>query len=126
MTAKELQNGKVFISLIFVYKMARYGRCMSKQEAKDLKKTMKLQDCIGNLIPVFDSSKAVESRLKNMDVDRLKNYFRMIGVRNPSIVAFFDIPNSGMIVGPIPQKNGLREYKIPEGTRINGCDLIKL
>jgi len=106
--------------------MVRYGRCMSKQEAKNLKKTGKLEDSEGSLIPVFDSRRALEDRLRKMSGDQLKNYFRSIGVRNPQMVAFFDISENERIVGPIPQTNGLREYKIPQGTRVNEYSLIKI
>ena len=106
--------------------MARYGRCMSKQEAKELKRTMELHDSAGNLIPVFDSPKSIESRLRSMSMDQLRNYFRRIGVRNPQTVVFFDISGNKGIVGPIPQSNGLREYKIPEGTKVNEYNLIKI
>lgn len=106
--------------------MVRYGRCMSKQESKELKKTRKLHDSSGNLIPVFDSPRSIENKLRGMSMDQLKNHFRKIGVRNAQIVAFFDVSENRGIVGPIPQKNGLREYKIPEGTRVNEYSLMKI
>ena len=107
--------------------MARYGRCMSKQEARELRRTMELYDHGSGLVPVFDSQRTVEERLRNMKKDQLKNYFRRIGVRSPQVVVFFEVPNSiDGIVGPIPQTNGLREYKIPEGTRVNVYDSIRL
>jgi hypothetical protein len=106
--------------------MARYGRCMSKQEAKELKRTMELHDK-ESLIPVFDSPKTIENKIREMSMDQLRNYFRRIGVRSPQIVAFFDInENINGIVGPIPQTNGLKEYKIPEGTRVSQYSLVRI
>jgi len=106
--------------------MVRYGRCMSKQRAKKLKKTGILEDSGGGLIPVFDSHKALEDRLRRMSGDQLRNYFKSIGVRNPQMVAFFDISENKGMVGPIPQTNGLREYKIPQGTRVDEYSSIRI
>ena len=99
---------------------------MSKQEAKTLKKTGKLEDIGNDLIPIFDNTRIVEDKLRRMDGDKLRNYFRSIGVRNPQVVAFFEIYNEKEIVGPIPQKNGLREYKAHSGTRINEYSSIRV
>jgi len=109
-----------------VINMVRYGRCVSKQEAKELKQTMELCDHSGGLVPVFDSPKTIENRLRNMSHDQLRNYFRRIGVRSPQMVLFFDIDNTDGIVGPIPQTNGLREYKVSQGTKIQWYDSIRL
>src|SRR3989344_6096238 len=107
--------------------MTKYGRCMSKQEAKKLKKTMELYEQDKDLIPVFDSPRTIEDKLRNMNNDSLKNYFRRIGVRNPQTIVFFDINDSiNGIIGPIPQTNRLREYKVPKGTNIDSYDLIRL
>lgn len=105
--------------------MVHYGRCMSKQEARELKRTMRLYDHGNGLVPVFDSPKNIEDRLRSMSKDRLRNYFRNIGIRNPQTVVFFEADSIDGVIGPIPQTNGLREYKIPEGTKVNIYDLIR-
>lgn len=107
--------------------MSRYGRCMSKQEAKKLRRTSELYDHGSGLVPVFDSPKTVEDGLKGMNKDQLRNYFRRIGVRSPQTVVFFEVNDSiDGIIGPIPQKNGLREYKIPEGTKVDVYGSVRL
>lgn len=106
--------------------MARYGRRMSKQDAEELKRTMKLYDHWSGLVPVFDSPRSVENMLRYMSKDQLRNYFKRIGVRNPEMIVFFEADSASEIIGPIPQKNGLREYKLPEGTRVNVFDSIRL
>ncbi len=105
--------------------MARYGRCMSRQEAKELRRIQRLYSRTGGLVPVFDCSRSAEAILRTMSNDRLREYFMTIGVRSPQTIVFFEV--DGLIdVGPIPQKNGLREYKIPAGTSINVCNSIRL
>ncbi|MEM7826680.1 MAG: hypothetical protein QXQ40_00450 [Candidatus Aenigmatarchaeota archaeon] len=107
--------------------MTIYGRCMSRQEARELKRTMELRDNGSGLVPVFDSPRYVEERLRKMSKDQLRNYFRRIGVRNPYEIVLFEISESiDEMVGPIPQTNGLIEYKIPEGTRVKVYSTIKL
>jgi uncharacterized protein YprB with RNaseH-like and TPR domain len=97
----------------------KYGRAMSKDEWKRLKKTKILSDHGNGLVPVFDNPEYIEEKLKKMSKDKLENYFRTIGVRNCDVIVFFDIETDGLkIVGPVPQTNGLREYKIPEGAQI--------
>ena len=56
--------------------MTRYGRCMSKKEARELCKTKVLRDHGAGLVPVFYSPKHIEDRLKSMSKDRLATYFR--------------------------------------------------
>lgn len=102
----------------------KYGRCMSKEDARGLKRTGILMDHGSGSVPVFDSPGYVEKRIMGMGRDRLKNYFRDIGVRDANTVVFFETNLRDGIVGPIGQKNGLREYKIPAGTRVNVYGLI--
>jgi len=96
-----------------------------KTRSKELE-TRKLDYSDDGLIPVFDSPRALEDRLRKMNKDQLRTYFRRIGVRTPQMVAFFDISKDGEIIGPIPQTNGLNEYKIPQGTRVNEYSLIRI
>ena len=67
-----------------------------------------------NPTPVFDASSSVIRRLDSMSIDRRATYFREIGVRSTDNIVYFKtdlIP----VVGPVPQSNGLREYKFPKG-----------
>jgi len=109
-----------------IFCMAHYVRCMSKEEANELKRTGKLCQCQEHLVPVFDSPDFVERRIKGMCSCQLKNYFERIGVRSPQVIAFFEVTNSRNVIGPIPQKNGLIEYKISEGTRVSPYDFIRI
>ena len=100
--------------------MVRYGRCMSKQSAKGLLETgVLVDDGPSSLVPVFDCPRVVEERLNSMSNDSIRNYFRHIGVRHADTVVLFSIDSHvDGIVGPIPQTNGLAEYKIPAGTPV--------
>jgi len=94
------------------------GRCMSKSEANTLAKTGTL-DTSESFVPVFDANRCVEDRLNGMKKDERKNYFHKIGVRCMQRIIFFDVDPNTNIIGPVPQKNGLREYKIPSGTHVD-------
>lgn len=120
-------NRRFFKEENTIFSMTRYGRCMSKQEAKELKRTERLCDYQESLIPVFDSPDFIEDRIRKMNANQLRGYFRGIGVRNPQVIAFFEVINSpGEIIGPIPQTNGLKEYKIPEGTKVSQYSLVRI
>ncbi len=96
-----------------------FGRCLSKKGAKQLERTGVL-DAEEPLVPVFDATQVV-SKLKRMNNDRIKGLFKKIGVRSAQVIEYFtlsSLENVG-IVGPIPQTNGLMEYKIPSGTSVN-------
>jgi len=98
--------------------MTKFGRCMSKTDAKKLKDTSRLVDEGTGLVPVFGSPTYVEKRLSGMNDNQLRNYFRSIGVRSPETLVFFEVNSIDSIVGPIPQRNGLFEYKLPNGTPV--------
>jgi hypothetical protein len=102
----------------------RYGRCMSKNEMRQLQRTGELDEGSGGLVPVFDSPRHVEEQMSGMSKDGLRRQFREIGVRNPYAVAFFETDASA--VGPIPQRNGLREFKLPSATPVRVYGLRKL
>ena len=104
-----------------------YGRAMSKREAKELKKTHKLRDSHdGEYIPVFDSPKYILNKIHQMNNDKIKGFFRQIGIRKLKRIVLFDVPQTDNIIGPIPQTNGLREYKIPAGTLVEVIETINL
>ncbi|MDO8628793.1 MAG: hypothetical protein Q7R56_03490 [Nanoarchaeota archaeon] len=99
----------------------RYGRCMSYDDFKELKKTGILTDDGGPMVPVFDAPDSVVACLSSWDKTGRRNYFRRIGVRNPEVVAFFRVNVAdleGRLVGPVRQKNGLLEYKLPTGIHV--------
>ena len=97
----------------------RYGRCMSKKDALNLKKSGILLDSDSGYVSVFDCPRFIEKKLEKMGGSEIKNYFRFIGVRCTERVVLFDVNiSTDKIVGPIAQRNGLREYKIPEGTKV--------
>jgi hypothetical protein len=103
-----------------------YGRCLSKQEAKDLRKNGQLNDSDNSLIPIFNAPEYIQKKLNGMKRDQLKNYFRRIGVRQADTVIFFGMEPNLIEVGPVPQKNGLNEYKVPSGTPVSTLYQIKL
>ena len=106
----------------------RYGRCMSRKDYRALEKTGLLHDDGGQVVPVFDAPDNVVARLSSWDECGRRNYFRRIGVRSPEVVAFFrvDIADlEGRIVGPIPQSNGLLEYKLPTGIRVEAVGYLR-
>jgi hypothetical protein len=98
-----------------------YGRAMSpKEEKKTLSKeklsgSQKRQE--NELIGVFDSPPAIKKRIESMTKDKRKEFFGSIGVVGATNVVFFQtklIPK----IGPVPQSNGLNEYKFPKETPI--------
>jgi hypothetical protein len=101
-----------------------YGRIMNRSEAKFLlsKKTLSRSTdrSSGALVGVFDSPPSLRRKLVVMPEDERKNYFGEIGARGTSIV-FFETTLKPS-VGPIPQSNGLKEYKFPRGIRISNLE----
>ena len=98
-----------------------YGRAMSPKEEKitiakeKLSGSPKRQE--GDLIGVFDSPPAVKRKIESMSKDQKKIFFGSIGVVGATNVLFFQtklIPK----VGPVPQSNGLIEYKFPKETPV--------
>lgn len=107
--------------------MVTYGRCMSKKEAEAIKKSQQLQDSYSDGVPVFDCPPHIYANLKGRKKKELKEYFRRIGVRSPEVIVFFDVDNPvAAIVGPVPQKNGLKEYKLKNGTKVKIIDKFRL
>jgi hypothetical protein len=94
------------------------GRCMSKDEFKALKRTGALVGQPGELVPTFSAPDSIVRRHDQMNNDRLRQTFRGIGVREPYGVAYLHTP-SNPTVGPVPQSNGLNEFKFPAGTPVD-------
>ena len=103
----------------------RYGRCMGKNEFKRTKKTSILDDDGRGEVPVFDCPKYVEKRLLGMNKKELEEHFRGIGVREAYAIIFFEVDEE-LAKENLPQKNGLKEYLIPTGTKIEIDYWIKL
>jgi hypothetical protein len=93
-----------------------FGRCLSKKGAKKLERTGIL-DAEKSLVPVFDATH-VHSKLVRKTKDQIKGLFKQIGVRSAQVIEYFTIPENINLIGPIPQSNGLVEYKIPSGTPV--------
>ena len=95
-----------------------YGRAMSKAEYENTLNTGHLS-CGKDPTPVFDAPPAVVERLSRMSRDQLKNFFAVIGVVGAVHLVLFRTRRKPINYGrPIPQSNGLREYKFPRGMRI--------
>ena len=93
-----------------------FGRCLSKEEAGEIRQNHALVGASG-LVPVFDCPTTIKDRLAIMNRDRRRGIFRSIGVRDPKTIILFEIEED-QAIGPIPQKNGLMEYKVPSGTPV--------
>ncbi|NQV90900.1 hypothetical protein HQ489_00330 [Candidatus Woesearchaeota archaeon] len=90
-----------------------YGRIMSSKEFRNMKSTGLLSSD-KNPTPVFDATPAVIDRIDSMSTDRRSTYFQEIGVRSTDNIVYFRTKLKP-VVGPVPQSNGLREYKFPKG-----------
>ncbi|MBU0461342.1 MAG: hypothetical protein KJ574_02015 [Nanoarchaeota archaeon] len=95
-----------------------YGRAMSLGEYKKTVKT----DCLSSKkdpVPVFDSPVAVTNKVLRMSSDERKDFFGKIGVEGGFKLVFFETRQKPVNAdNPIPQSNGLREYKFPAGMPI--------
>jgi hypothetical protein len=98
-----------------------YGRAMSKEEAR---KTISNSQLTGSpkrreedLIGVFFCTPSVVNRMDSMSDDERKNLFSKIGVVGGVKIIYFKT-RLKPVAGPIPQSNGLIEYKFPKGTHI--------
>ena len=98
-----------------------YGRAMSKEEATITLRTKELagspKKAENELVGVFGYSEPVIDRLKSMSDDERKNFFGQIGVVQGDNILVFQTSLKPK-VGPIPQSNGIKEYKFPKGTNI--------
>ncbi len=104
------------------YKEERmYGRAMSKKEAKQTKVKKELigspKRKEGDLVAVFDCTATLVARLDSMSSDEIKNFFGAIGVQGEVNIVYFKTKLKPKAC-PIPQSNGLREYKFPKNTPI--------
>ena len=98
---------------------------MGKDEAKALKREGALEDTNGQMIPTFGFTNKVYQILTQMSGDATRRFFRGIGVRNPDEVVIFET-DAMPAVGPIPQRNGLYEYKFNPGTPVLIRDRLRI
>lgn len=95
-----------------------YGRAMNVRE---FKKTIKEKQLSSpkEPTPVFDCSPTLIRRLESMPLDTRKNFFGRIGVVGGIKIVFFKTRLKPINWNrPIPQRNGLREYKFPKRTPV--------
>lgn len=94
-----------------------YGRAMNKKEFKETIENKRLSSS-KSPTPVFDAPTKVRDNIINMNRNERKDFFGDIGVEEPSNIIFFQTKLKPMNEKPIPQSNGLREYKFPKGISI--------
>lgn len=105
--------------------MKRFARCMGKDEFKETKRNGIINDHGRGEVPVFDYPEHVEKRILGMGKKKLREYFRGIGVRETYAIMVFGIDEK-LAEENLWQKNGLKEYLIPEGTEVEIEYWIKL
>jgi len=93
-----------------------YGRIMSAREFGKMKATGQLSSR-QEPTPVFDCPQKVRAKLQLMSKDDIGNFFRAIGVRSVDKLVIFQT-RLKPVVGPVPQSNGLLEYKFPRNTPV--------
>ena len=93
-----------------------YGRVMSDDEFKRMKESNTLSSG-QNPTPVFDSPLDVTKRIFSMSKNEREVFFRAIGVRSMGRLVIFQT-RLKPVVGPVPQTNGLSEYKFPKNIPI--------
>ena len=95
-----------------------YGGAMTSHEYK---KTLANNELISSKdpTPVFDAPRSVIAKIKSMSKDQMKTFFGQIGVVGGMNVVFFHTRLKPINHdNPIPQSNGLREYKFPRGIEV--------
>ena len=102
-----------------------FGRCVSKQERKQIYRDETLVDDNQRLVPAFSCPRAFYDKINSMSRDALRNLFRSIGVRNPYGVVLFEAEQPA--VGPIPQRiGGVNEFKFPSGTEVSYRETLRV
>lgn len=95
-----------------------YGRAMASAEYDKTVATETLSSS-KNPTPVFDATRTVTAQIKAMSRDKRKDFFGKIGVIGGFNVVFFQTKLKPINHDrPIPQTNGLREYKFPRGIKV--------
>lgn len=95
-----------------------YGRAMASHEYKKTVSKKKLSSP-KDPTPVFDAPRSVIAKIKSMSKDQMKTFFSQIGVVGGMNVVFFQTRLKPVNHDhPIPQSNGLREYKFPKAIEV--------
>jgi hypothetical protein len=95
-----------------------YGRAMASHEYKKTLSEKKLSSS-KDPTPVFDAPRSVIAKIKSMSKDQIKTFFSQIGVVGGMNVVFFRTRLKPVNHDhPIPQSNGLQEYKFPIGIEV--------
>jgi len=96
----------------------KYGRAMASSEYQKTVAAGTLSSS-KDPTPVFDATRAVIAQIKTMSKDKRKDFFGKIGVVGGFNVVFFQTKLKPINHDqPIPQTNGLREYKFPRGIKV--------
>ncbi len=97
-----------------------YGRYMYKKEKRAFERTGFMaggpRRTRENLVACFGAPKHWRERLNAMSPDQVKTFFWQIRARGGYLVYF--TTNVKPVVGPVPQSNGLQEYKFPGGIQV--------
>lgn len=95
-----------------------YGRAMASTEYDKTMATETLSSS-KDPTPVFDATRTVIAQIKAMSRDKRKDFFGQIGVVGGFNVVFFQTKLKPINHDkPIPQTNGLREYKFFRGIKV--------
>jgi len=101
-----------------------YGRAGSSPEIKRITRTGTLVSS-KELVPVFDAPSSTVEQIINMSRDQRKNFFAIIGVVETDSVVFFQTKLKPINAeNPIPQTNGLREYKFPNNIPVQVIKVV--
>lgn len=100
----------------------RYGRAVNKQEYKETIK-MKRLSSPKNPTPVFDAPISVITDIRKKNEDEIKNFFMKIGIKGVYDIVYFET-DLKPVVGPVPQTNGLHEFKFPKGISIHILETV--
>jgi len=95
-----------------------YGRACSLKEFKKMSKENSLSSP-KDPTPVFDAPQSTINKILAMSRDDRKNFFSSIGVVGATVIIFFQTRLKPVnFKNPIPQSNGLKEFKFPKNTPI--------
>lgn len=118
LTKQILEKIKKFEETAYYPEPRTYGRAMSLKEFKETEKN----NCLSSPkdpTPVFDAPASTMNKLLSMTKDERKNFFSSIGVVGGTIIVFFQTRLKPINYDrPIPQSNGLKEFKFSKNTSV--------
>ncbi len=113
-----LAKAQEFEKLAYYPSPRMYGRAMAVKEFKETVNVGRLSSG-KDPTPVFDCSLAQLRQIKKMNEDEKKNFFNQIGVQGGCRIVIFQTRVKPINANtPIPQSNGLREYKFPKHLQV--------